>query len=160
MNANTIKTLDLLDGLDTGICGDCMNDYRTSECICDIVSEIADNNVSIYYSDILDFIRENPEALADVVDEGLYEVTAGSHYDLYEHAQAAEFMVNERDIYDHLHDSLMCAAINYIRYDLEREEIPEELADLLDCWCDDIDIDDRMSNLMCQIDEYFAANEE
>ena len=149
----TVQTLALLDELDTGDHGDRLNDYRDSSAyICDAITEIADADTSIYYSDILDFIRENPDSLADVIAEGLYDP---SHdYDLYKHAQAAEFMAIERDIYEHLADALMCAAVNFIRYDLNLEEIPAELAELLREWCDDADNNDRMNEIPDRIREW------
>jgi hypothetical protein len=150
----TVQTLDLLDNLDTGDHGDRLNDYRDDDSyICDIISEIADADTSIYYADILEFIRKNPESLSDVIAEGLYN--PGKNYDLYQHAQAAEFMTIERDIYDHLADSIMAAAVNFIRYDLKRETIPAELAELLREWCDDADNNDRMNEIPDRIREYF-----
>ena len=151
----TVRTLDLLDGLDTGDHGNRMNDYRDDNgYICDIIAEIADADTSIYYSDILDFIGENPETLAEVVRDGLYDPR--ENYDLFRHAQAAEFMTIERDIYDHLADSLMVAAVDFLRYDLGAVDIPEELAELLREWCDDADTNDRMHEIPDRIREYLA----
>ena len=149
----TVRTLDLLDELDTGDHGDRLNDYRdSSSYICDAITEIADADTSIYYSDILDFIRENPETLAEVIRDGLYDPR--EDYDLFRHAQAAEVMTIERDICDHLANSLMCAAVNFIRYDLNLEEIPAELAELLREWCDDADSNDRMNQIPDRIREW------
>ena len=154
----TVQTLDLLDELDTGDHGDRLNDYRDGDgYICDIIAEIADADTSIYYSDILDFIRENPETLAEVIRDGLYDPR--EDYDLFKHAQAAEYMTIERDIYDHLADSLMCAAVHFIRHDLQRETIPAELAELLREWCDDADNGDRMNEIPDRIREWFEDNE-
>ena len=156
--ADTVYTLDLLNDLDTVNHGGRLNDYRdTDGYICDVIAEIADADTSIYYNDILDFIRENPDALADVITEGLYDP---SHdYDLYNHAQAAEFMTIERDIYDHLAGSLMAAAVNFLHYDLGRETIPAELAELLREWCDDADNNDRMNEIPDNIRDWFEENE-
>lgn len=154
-----VSVSDLTDDLNTGEHGDALTDYRDSSTyICDAIAEAADQRVSIYYSDILDFIRENPEALEDVVSQGLYDLTPKS-YNLYSHAQAAEYMTIERDIYDHLADSLMMAALNFILYDLKRETIPGELADQLRDWCDDADTDDRMSEISDRIREYFGEED-
>lgn len=151
----TVPVLDLLDDLDTGNHGDRLNDYRDSSAyICDAVAEIADADTSIYYSDIMDFVREHPDALADVIAEGLYD--PAYNYDFYEHAQAAEYMTIERDIYDHLADSLLVAAVHFLRYDLDVVEIPEELAELLREWCDDADSGDRMDEIPDRIHEYLA----
>lgn len=155
--AETETVLDLLDELDPGDYGEYLNDYRDSNIyICDVISEIADNHTSIYYSDILDFIRQNPEALAEVVDEGLYVVQPGITYSLYAHAQAAECMLIQRDIYENLADSVMMAAVNFIRYDLDMEEIPAELADMLRGWARDTDNSDCMDDIPDKIREYFT----
>lgn len=153
-----IKIDDLRDDLDDGNYGEYLNDYRdSSRYICDAISEIADNHTSIYYSDILAFISEHPDLLADVIDEGLYDP---SHdYDLYKHGQAAEFMLIERDLYDHLADALFLAALDFIRYDLERETIPGDLADQIREWCDDADSNDRMDFIPNSIREYFEQQE-
>ena len=151
----TVRTLDLLGELDTGDHGDRLNDYRDGDgYICDIITEIADADTSIYYSDILDFIRENPETLAEVIRDGLYDPR--ENYDLFKHAQTAEFMTIERDIYDHLADSLMCAAVNFIYYDLDIIEIPEELAELIREWCDNADNNDRINEIPDKILAYLA----
>ena len=157
-SAATVQTLDLLDDLDTGDHGDRLNDYRDDGgYICDIIAEIADADTSIYYSDILDFIRKNPESLSEVIEEGLYNPR--EDYDIYKHAQAAEYMTIERDIYDHLADALMCAAVNFIHNDLKRETIPAELAELLREWCDDADSNDRMNEIPDSIREWLEDNE-
>lgn len=151
----TVPVLDLLDDLDRGNHGDRLNDYRDcSAYICDAIQEIADADTSIYYSDIMDFVREHPDALADVITEGLYDPTY--KYDFYDHARAAEFMTIERDIYDHLADSLMVAAVFFLRDDLSITEIPAELADLLREWCDEADSGDRMDEIPDRIREYLA----
>ena len=140
--------------------GDALNDYRDSSAyICDAISEAADNNVSIYYCDILSFVSEHPEALNDVVAEGLYCPSSRS-YDFWDHARSAQYMVIERDIYANLADSLMIAAIDFIRYDLGRCEITEELAELLREWCDNADSCDRMSDIPDSIREYLEEIEE
>lgn len=154
----SVSVDELRADLDTGDHGDALNDYRDSSAyICDAIMEAADNRTSIYYSDILRFISSNPEALADVVNEGLYEVGHGSEYDLYKHGQAAEFMTIERDIYDHLDDALMLAALDFIQYDMKRDAIPAELADYLKGWVRDPG--DRMSDIPDRIREYFADTE-
>lgn len=147
----------LRDGLELGDYGEYVNDYRGSSAyICDMIAEIADSNTSIYYSDILHFISENPEALADVIDEGLYDPSHG--YDLHQHGQAAEYMTIERDIWDHLENALYLAALDFIRYDLERETIPVELSELLYEWA--ADPGDRMSDIPDRIREYFHGTQE
>lgn len=149
---------DLREGLDLGDYGEYLNDYRDSSAyIYDAIHEIADNCTSIYYSDIMKYISENPESLADVIAEGLYDPTRG--YDLYQHGQAAEYMTIQNDLYTHQADALFMAALDFLKYDMKRETIPAELADELRGWCDD-DPGDRMDEIPDRIREYFAEQEE
>ena len=110
-------------------------DYGGSSYICDAISEIADGATSIYYSDILDFIKHNPKALADVVAEGLYIVDSSHEYDLYKHGQAAEYMTIERDLYDNIDDMIKLYAIDYYRAN-HGDEIDAETWEMI---CDDLE---------------------
>lgn len=157
--ADVVSVAELVKELDTGDNGDALNDYRDSSAyIYDAITEAADQRTSVYYCDILAFVREHPEALNDVVADGLYD--PAHDYDFYQHAQAAEYMTIERDIYDHLADSLMLAALDFIRYDLKRETIPAELAELLRGWCDDAENFDRMDDIPDRIREYFDEGDQ
>lgn len=110
---------------------DLLCDYSDSEYIGDAISEIADNNTSIYYSDIMNFISNNPEALADVIAEGLYTVD-GRTYDLYKHGQAAEFMTIEHALYDDLENALKIYALDYIGHELNLETIPADAWEIIE----------------------------
>lgn len=144
---------DLLEDLDTGDYGEYLNDYRdSSEYISDAISEIADNHTSIYYSDIMVFIRNDPDALADVIDQGLYDPT--HDYDLHQHGQAAQYMRIMEDIYNHQETALYMVALHFVKYDLKRDTIPGDLADLIETWA--ADPGERMDEIPDRIREYFA----
>lgn len=156
--ADLVSVSDLADDLNTGDHGDVLCDYRDSDtCISDAIWEAADQRTSIYYSDILAFISEHPEALAEVIEEGLYDPS--HEYDLFKHGQAAEFMMIERDLWNHLPDNLMRAALCFIRYDLKRQHIPADLADQLRVWCNTAYQDEAMRDIPDRIREYFAELE-
>lgn len=152
--------------LDTGDYGEYLVDwigFSEGKYISDVICEIADNNTSIYYSDIMKFISENPEALADVIDEGLYNPS--NNYDLYEHGQAAEYMTIERDINNHISDSLMLFALEYIE-----KYFKDEISDGTDYYIDDKLIE-RLENVISEnpdkfdeitevIDNYFTEEDE
>lgn len=139
--------------LNTGDYGEYLNDYRDSTSgVADAIAEIADNRTSIYYSDILSFISENPESLAEVIEQGLYDPTHG--YNLYEHGQAAEYMLIERDLYEHIEDSLVLVALEFIERDLGKTEIPEDLAEKLPEWAEEAALD-SMDYMPDRIREYF-----
>ena len=42
-------------------------DYSGSSYLCDAISEIADNNTSIYYSEISEYISKNVEKVNDAI---------------------------------------------------------------------------------------------
>lgn len=110
---------------------DLLCDYSESEYICDAISEIADNNTSIYYSDIMNFIRNNPESLADVIAEGLYTID-GRTYDLYKHGQAAEYMTIEHALYNDIENALKIYALDYIGHELNMETIPADTCETIE----------------------------
>ena len=152
-----------VEALLTGAYGDgeiakLLNDYRDSDkYICDAVVEIADGCVSIYYSDIIEFISANVEAVNDAIAEFGWD---GCGSDLYKAGQMAEFVQNEREIYEHLEDAMLLLAVEYLRRDVECEEIPEELADLIRDWAAEIDYNDRCNEMAVRIAEWLEDNEE
>lgn len=129
-----------------------LNDYRdSSSYICDAAAQIADNNTSIYYSDITTFISDHVEEVNDVINEFGWDVCGG---DLYKAGQMAEYLEIERDILNGLKEGLLVCAYDFLAYDLKIEEIPEELDELIQDWCADADIDDRMDEIPDKIREW------
>ena len=158
-NENMIRVDSLLTGAygNDGI-AKLLNDYRDSDkYICDAIVEIADGCVSIYYSDIIAFISENVEAVNDAIAEFGWD---GCGSDLYKAGQMAEFKQNENELYNHLEDALLLLAVDYLRYDREIEEIPEELADMIREWAAEIDSSDRCNEMATRIAEWLEDNGE
>ena len=157
--AVAMVTVDELEsGLNLGDYGEYLNDYRdSSSYICDAITEIADNNTSIYHSDIMAFLSRNPEAVEDAIREFGWDGCGGT---LEKAAQMGEFLTIERDLYDHMADAVMLAAVHFVRYDLKIEEIPEELADLIRQWADEADNNDRMDEIPDKIREYLFPEED
>lgn len=157
------KLDEMREELNLGDYGEYLNDYRDSDSyICDAIMEIADNNTSVYYSDIMNFISDNPDALADAVNEGMYDP---SHdYDIYRHGQAAEYMLIERDLYENVRDSILMTAIDFVELDLEIMDddgcIPDELAELMEEQADNSDNNDRMDKICDEIREWYDANKQ
>lgn len=153
---NMVSIESLLDGVGFGDneLARNLNDYRESDMyIGDAVVEIADGNVSIYYSDILNFISENVEAVEDAINEFGWDGCGGT---LHKAGQMAEFLQNEREIYDHLEDAMLLLAVDHLRYDRnEDSEICEELADLIREWASEIGNNDRCSEMAERIDRWF-----
>lgn len=156
MTENKIIDIDTLTAnVNTGKYGDRLNDYRDStEYIADIVAEIADGAVSIYYRDIIQFISNNVEAVNEAIQEFGWE---GCGSDLYKVGQMAEYLQIERDINEHLEDSLRVVAHDYILYDLEHDMITEELYGIIENVI--TSNPDRMSDITDAIDDYYKEQE-
>lgn len=147
-----VKTSGIIEDVNIGDFARELNDYRNSdEYICDAVSRIADNNTSIYYSDIINFISENVEDVNDTIKEFGWN---GCGEDLYKAGQMAEYLKIEHEIYDELNGALLRMAHDYILYDLGSVIIPADLANAIKEWAADIDSNDRCNEICIRIDEW------
>lgn len=78
-------------------------DYEDADTmyLCDAISEFADGKTSIYNEDILNFIKQNVEAVNDAIAEFGWD---GCGSDLMKAGQMAEYLTIERKIYEDLGD--------------------------------------------------------
>lgn len=113
--AKMVKVADLIAEMKKGmndISIDFVTDYSGSDgYICDLFTEFADGQTSIYYSDIIRFISENVEAVNDAIAEFGWD---GCGSDLYKAGQMAEFQQNEQLLYDDLTDICKLSALEMI----------------------------------------------
>ena len=135
---------------------DCLNDYDSGY-ICDIISEIADSNTSIYYSDIIEFISNNVEEVNDAIEEYGWD---GCGSDLYKAGQAAEYRKNENDMYNELEEGLFNVALSHIQYTMEVEKISDEQLDEIETLCSDTDNNDRLDDFLEKVEEIVNGEEE
>ena len=138
-----------------------LSDYRDSSTyIDDAIHEIADAETPIYYSGMLQFLTDGGvEYIEQAIAEGLYNIDAKT-FDFWGLVQAGAYIYNLRILYNDLPAGLYTAALDFIQYDEKRDEIPEELADLLDEWTDEADTLERMDEIPDRIREYFEDEEE
>lgn len=134
----------------------CLNDYDSGY-ICDIISEIADSNTSIYYSDIIKFISDNVEEVNDTIEEFGWN---GCGSDLYKAGQMAEYRKNENDMYNELEEGLFNVALSHIQYTMEVEEISDEQLDEIGNLCYDTDNNDRLEDFLEKVEEIVNGEEE
>ena len=135
---------------------DCLNDYDNGY-ICDIISEIADSNTSVYHSDIIEFISNNVEEVNDVIEELGWDGCGG---DLYRAGQAAEFGKNENEMYNELEEGLFNVALSHIQYTMEVEKISDEQLDEIEALCSDTDNNDRLEDFLEKVEEIVNGEEE
>ena len=145
-----LKIEELKKELFTGDFGDCFWDYNDGY-ICDIITEIADNHIDIYNSDLLEWAAGN----YSYIDEAMQEF--GKPDDFLQYIRQGQFLAYEQDLYNNLEDSLKNFMYTYIQDVLDVNEITEEQNDnLLDY--DFSDNNDTLENLIYHIRE--TLNEE
>ena len=147
---------ELIKDLDTGELGCEFENYSGSSYICDALSEIADNNVSIYYSDIKKFVANNVEYFEEAINEFGWD---GCGSDFHKAGQMAQYIKNQEDLYKHLDDSILNYAYKYYVDITDSVLIDDELNDLLVDYCSDVDHDDYLSAVTDIIDDYLKEEE-
>ena len=130
--------------------------YDNYDYICDAISECADSNVSIYYSDIERFMSNNIQAVNDAIDEFGWD---GCGSDLHKAGQMAEYLENERLIYEDLEEVAQLVGFEYFR-NVYGEEITKEQAEAIEEAASGIDHNDSFDIVRDAIDEFMTAEEE
>lgn len=101
----------------------------TSSCeyIDDLIRQFADDRVDIYYNKLLDFVKENPDSLEEVIEEGLYDPSVD--YCFWNHVSAAQCMTIEREVQDKFYEIIRYLAISYLWRMSEKDYTEAELKD-------------------------------
>ena len=113
--------------------------------ICDIISEIADNNVDIYTSDLLDWLRYNYSIVEDANRE------FGTPDDIIKQCQQGQYYKYNNDLYDVMDDMILLFAYNYLRdndIELNAEQLEELESEL-----STIDNNDKLEDIIDKIEE-------
>lgn len=147
-----LKIEELKKELWTGDLGDRLRDYSNGY-ICDIITEIADNNVDIYYSDLFEWAKNNFSIIEEANEE------FGTPNDITKQIQQGEFLAFERELYENLEDNLKYFIYDYIEKDLKIKEITEEQNENLLDW-DFSDNNEQLENLIEHINENLMENNE
>lgn len=106
------------------------NLVSSQEDIHDYISQFADCQVDVYYNKLLEFVKENPSSLDEVIEEGLYDPSVGYHF--WDHVSAAQHMVIEHEIQDKLHEIVRYLAITYLWRVAKKDYTENELLALDD----------------------------
>ena len=102
--------------------------------ICDVITEAADNAVPIYYCELDDYARDNPEMMRRALDEGLamqpreyFDYHKSNDYEDYtRHIAAAACYLDVSDhLYESLNDGLMYIALYTLRSEFGDAAITE-----------------------------------
>ena len=122
--------------------------------ICDIITEIADNHVEIYTSDLLEWAKDNYGYIEEAIDEFGTPTDSNGNADFIRMIQQGQFYSNERELYDGLSNGLCLWVYNYIENVLGITEITEEENNELLEWDFD-DHNEQLENLIEHIENIF-----
>lgn len=136
----------------TTAAADMLEEYSGSSYICDAISERADSNIDIYNADLLEWAKYHLEDIEEANQE------LGQVPDIIKQIQQAQFLVNERELYDGLEKAIIIEAW---RIASERvEEVTEEQGEELDAMDTRIDNDDRVEDIESAVLEILGLTEE
>ena len=99
-------------------------DYNDASYICDAIMEISDNNVDIYTADLFEWASRNYDVIEDANEE------LGTPSDMLQQIRQGQYIANEREIYDNLHDMLYIYCLDLLRAEGIEELDEQKLQDL------------------------------
>lgn len=128
-----------------------LNDYRGSSYICDAISERADSNVDVYNCDLIEWAKSH----ICEIDEAAEEL--GKPESFIGYIQQAQFIVNERNLYEGLEKAIILHAWKIAS---ERaEEVTDEQAEKLDIMDSIIDNNNRVEDIESEVLEILGIEE-
>lgn len=150
-----LKIENLKENLIIGDFGEDIN-YYDHGYIGDIITEIADNHIDLYNSDLLEWACGNYSYIEDSIREfGINE----KDFDFFRLIQQGQYYANEQNLYDNLQNIVLYRLYSYIVSNLGITKITEEQNNEILL----LNIDDnneKLENLLKQLDEIFKNEEE
>ena len=127
--------------------------------VCDVVSEIADSETGIYYSDLINWLKEDNDAVENIEyalrEFGTPKGTDGIP-DFMKILQQGQYYGNEQKLYENLNKIGKIWLLSYLQDKENMSEITEEQADFIDEL--EIDNNDRFSEVLEKWNEYNEDN--
>lgn len=150
----TLKN-DLLKQLND-ISKDFCNDYSLnySNYICDLITEHADQNVDIYYSDRAKWFADNWE----LVDEAIAEF--GKSDNIMQDIVSGQFLQNERQLYEDLENIIKILALDFIIEDLNITELDQNKIDDIFTGLENIDHNNETDDIIDIVSDALKVEKE
>lgn len=127
-----------------------------SDYICDRIHDIADDSVSIYNNALLDWISENRGEAVEYIEDSIAEFGIDSkNFDFWKLLQSGQYLMYERELYDHLQDTCYLYALHYIKEDQSLEELPDDIMEEIEdidynCFEKFYEIDDKIKEILTE----------
>ena len=151
----TIKELREEQNLYLGDYGEYLVDYNRGY-ICDCISELADNNVSFYNYDLLEWVRNNSEYVERSVTEFGID---SKNFDFFKLLQQGQYLQIEEELYENIDDIITNWIIHYIEYNLNIKELTDEQAEQVEDLFNKYDNNDEFEYIIEKIKEIFEEVE-
>lgn len=143
-----VRIDDLKKDLCIGNLGEDFCDYSDGY-IGDIITEIADNHVAIYYSEIFEWAKDNISYIEEALKEFGTPQNGSGNADFIKIIQQGQYYANEQDLYENLKDTILFRIYDYLQHDLDIAEITEEQQAEIEALNVE-DNDERLENLLQQ----------
>ena len=125
--------------------------------ICDIIGEIADSETDIYYSGLIDWLRNDSDSV-ESIENAVKEFGIDSkNFDFMKLIQQGQFYQNEQQLYENINAIGKIWLLAYLRDKENLQEITDEQAEFIDDL--DTDSNDRFSDLLDKWNEYNENND-
>lgn len=125
---------------------------NSSSYICDAISEQADSNIDIYYSDLFEWAKHHFGEIEEANEE------LGAPNDMIKQIQQAQFLYNERQLYDELEEIILYAVLLEAKEHAE-EVTKEQFGELLEI-AEHLDNSDRFDDIKDAVKEVFEKEDE
>lgn len=120
--------------------------------ICDLISEISDNNVDIYTNNLWDWARYNQ----DIVEDALAEMDFSSSNSLTDLFMYAQYMDNSNILYENIEDVIRYKIYDYLS---DMEIIPLSLYDYINDIVSSTDASDKLDVILDDLDNFMLDND-
>ena len=152
-----VRIDELKNDLCIGDLGEYFCDYDNGD-VGDIITEIADAHIAIYYSDIFEWAKNNVGYIEKALREFGTPQDSNGNADFIKIIQQGQYYANEQDLYENLKDTILFRIYDYIQHDLDIAEITEEQQAKIEALNVE-DNNERLENLLQQA-ENIVKNED
>lgn len=128
--------------------------------ICDTIGEIADSETDIYYSGLIDWLKNDRDSVENIesalAEFGTPTTERNGTPDFMKILQQGQYYGNEQKLYDNLNEIGKIWLLAYLRDNEKMTEITDEQADFIDEL--EIDNNDRFGEILDKWNEYNENN--
>lgn len=136
-------------------------DLNTSSCLCDLFTEYADSQVSIYYSDLIKWLSGDGDEFVEryVAEFGIDE----KNFNFWDIVRGGQFLDFQERLFGDDKEIIELMVVNYLlnnEEEIERELEESELEEMIDEIVDDLQRYERLEDGIDIINKYIKEESE